>query len=320
MAKKGRAARRGAAAAEETQGRQAGSGAADAARGAGKTGPVAGVYNIDTGDCELVPDQDNSTGWLLRINGVMSSHIDLADPLFLDFEYMRWIAALVESRWPTAASPRLRALHLGGGACSLARYVHAAYPEARQVVVELDGKLAEYVRGWFDLPKAPLLRLRVGEAREVTESLTPETRDLIIRDVFAGSQTPRPLTTAEFVGHAKRLLGPGGVYVVNSGDAPALTNAREDAAAIAGAFRHTVIIADPAMLKGRRYGNMIIAGSDEPLGGDPGLARRLLGGGVPAHLWDDARVRSFAAGAAVRHDAAPASLENPAQPESPAHP
>ena len=38
--------------------------------------------------------------------------------------------------------------------------------------MELDGKLADYVRGWFDLPKAPLLRLRVGEAREVTESLT----------------------------------------------------------------------------------------------------------------------------------------------------
>ena len=66
-------------------------------------GPVAGVYYIDTGDCELIPDQDNSNGWLLKINGVMSSHIDLADPLFLDFEYMRWIAALVESRWPPGA-------------------------------------------------------------------------------------------------------------------------------------------------------------------------------------------------------------------------
>ena len=103
--------------------------------------------------------------------------------------------------------------------------------------------------------------------------------------------------------HAKRLLVPGGVYVVNSGDAPALSNAREDAATIAAAFKHTVIIADPAMLKGRRYGNMIIAGSDAPFDDDPGLARRLLGGAVPAHLWDDPKVRAFAAGAAVRHDA-----------------
>src|SRR6476469_3713879 len=82
-------------------------------------GPVEGVYYIDTGDCELIADQDNSTGWLLKINGVMSSHIDLADPLFLDFEYMRWMAALIESRWPREPGPRLRARHLGGGARSL---------------------------------------------------------------------------------------------------------------------------------------------------------------------------------------------------------
>ena len=305
MAKRGRG--RGAGTAEP--------GVVEIPKGSRPAGPVAGVYYIDTGDCELIPDQDNSTGWLLRINGVMSSHIDLADPLFLDFEYMRWIAALVESRWPRESRPKLRALHLGGGACSLARYFHAAYPDARQVVVELDGKLADYVRGWFDLPKAPLLRLRVGEAREVTESLTPQTRDLIIRDVFAGSLTPRPLTTREFTEHAKRVLAPDGVYVVNSGDAPDLKNAREDAATIADAFAHTVIIADPAMLKGRRYGNMIMAGSDRPFDDDPGLARRLLGGAVPAHIWNDDKVRAFAAGAPVRHDPAEtAPVEPPAEP------
>ena len=56
------------------------------------------------------------------------------------------------------------------------------------------------------------------------------------------------------------------------------------------------------MLKGRRYGNVIIAGSDAPFGEDPGLARELLGGGVPAHLWQDARVRTFAAGAQILTD------------------
>lgn len=287
-------------------GRRPTAGVVEVPRGTRPDGPVEGVYYIDTGDCELIADQDNSSGWLLKINGVMSSHIDLADPLFLDFEYMRWMAALIESRWPPSKAmsggPKLRGLHLGGGACSLARYFHAAYPDARQVVVELDGKLAEYVRGWFDLPKAPLLRLRVGEAREVTETLTADTRDVIIRDVFAGALTPRSLTTAEFTRHVKRVLAPGGMYVVNSGDAPDLKNAREDAATIAASFKHTVIIADPAMLKGRRYGNMVMAGSDTPFGDDPKLHRRLLGGAVPAHLWDDDQVRAFAAGSPVRHD------------------
>ncbi len=286
----------------------------EAPASANAAGPVEGIYYIDTGDCELLQDPDNSNGWLLKVNGVMSSHIDLADPLFLDFEYMRWIAALVESRWPQLDKPKLRALHLGGGACSMARYVHAAYPDARQVVVELDGKLAGYVRDWFELPKAPLLRIRVGEARQVTESLTPETRDLIIRDVFSGAFTPRALTTREFVEHADRVLAPGGVYVVNSGDSPDLKSAREDAATIADVFEHTVIIADPAMLKGRRYGNIIIAGSHQPLPDDPALVRTLLGGAVPAHLWQDHQVRAFAVGAKVRHD--PQLPEDPAAGEA----
>ncbi|WP_066287442.1 spermidine synthase [Arthrobacter sp. B6] len=302
-------AKRGKSGSRNTQ--RPAAGVIEVPKGTRLDGPVEGVYYIDTGDCELIADQDNSNGWLLKINGVMSSHIDLADPLFLDFEYMRWMAALIESRWPPTSGKggskdsgphRLRGLHLGGGACSLARYFHAAYPDARQVVVELDGKLAEYVRGWFDLPKAPLLRIRVGEAREVTETLTPDTRDFIIRDVFAGSLTPRALTTAEFNAHIRRVLAPGGIYVANSGDAPDLKNAREDAATIAAAFEHTVIIADPAMLKGRRYGNMVMAGSDTPFDGDPQLARRLLGGAVPAHIWNDTQVRAFAAGSLVRHD------------------
>ncbi|RJT79998.1 spermidine synthase [Arthrobacter cheniae] len=262
--------------------------------------PEIGEFPIDTGTCELEPDPYNADGWVLRINGVPSSHIDLADPLHLDFEYMRWIASLVDSRW--SSTERLRALHLGGGACSLARRFAASHPQARQVVVELDGRLADLVREWFDLPRAPLVRIRVGEARAVTESLSENSRDLVIRDVFAGAVTPEPLITREFTRAAKRVLAADGVYVVNCGDSPNLAMAKREAATIGAEFEHTVIIADPAMLKGRRYGNVIIAGSDAPLGGDPGLVRGLLGGGVPAHLWQDARVRAFAAGAQVLAD------------------
>ncbi|GAB3271423.1 spermidine synthase [Arthrobacter pigmenti] len=262
--------------------------------------PADGSYQIDTGTAELISDDERPDSWLLKVNGVQSSHVDLTDPLRLDFEYMRWMAALIESHWNTEA--KLRALHLGGGACSMARYLAAAYANARQVVVEIDGRLAELVRAWFNIPRAPLVKIRVGEAREVLESLTDESRNLIIRDVFAGPYTPDELTTAEFTEHAKRVLTTGGIYMVNCGDAPNLTRAKQEMATIGSIFPHTVIVADPPMLKGRRYGNVIIAGSDVPIGDDPRLARQLLGGGVPAQLWDDARVRQFSAGASVLHD------------------
>ena len=78
----------------------------------GESGPVAGTFPIDTGTCELVRDQYSDDSWIIQINGVPSSHVNVADPTVLDFEYMRWIAHLVDSERDKAE--RLRVLHLGG--------------------------------------------------------------------------------------------------------------------------------------------------------------------------------------------------------------
>ncbi|OMH32330.1 spermidine synthase [Tersicoccus sp. Bi-70] len=263
-------------------------------------GPVAGVYPIDTGTAELAPDPYRDGAWQLLVNGVLSSHWVPDDPAALDFEYMRWIAALLRDRFDDDAA--LRVLHLGGAGCSLARWAHAVYPASRQVAVEIDAALAALVRDRFDLPRAPMLRLRVGEARGVTESLTPGTRDVVIRDVFAGAVTPEPLTTLEFTRAVDRLLDTRGVYVANCGDRPDLTLARGEAATIAAVFEHTVAIADPPMFKGRRWGNIILAGSHTPLEPSPALRRTLLTDAVPAQVWDDAQVRRFAAGSRPRVD------------------
>ncbi|MFI7579376.1 fused MFS/spermidine synthase [Kocuria kalidii] len=271
-------------------------------------GPVAGSYEISTGTAELVPDAYAPGSWVLHVNGVPSSHVDPEHPERLDFEYMRWIAAVVDAHVGAHLdADRLRILHLGGGACSLARYLAHTRPTARQVVVELDARLAELVREWFDLPRAPLLRIRVGEARAVTESLSPATRDVVVRDVFAGAVTPEPLTTVGFARHVERVLAPGGLYVLNCGDTRDLAGARAELAALSEVFEHVAAVADPAMLKGRRYGNIVLAASSAPLppAGSPGaaaLARELLGGAVPAQYKDAAWARSFTAGAAPRRD------------------
>lgn len=272
---------------------------------------VEGTYPIDTGIAELIEDDYTPGGWVLEINGMESSHIVLGQPRELDFEYMRWLAAVIESFVDAHLDPaKLRITHLGGGACSMARYLADVYPASHNTVVELDGKLAAYVREWFDLPKAPTLKIRVGEARAVTEGFASASRDIIIRDVFAGYITPEPLTTLEFTQLAERSLTAGGLYIINCGDDRSLAGARAEAAAMARVFEHTCIVADPAMLKGRRKGNVIIAGSHAPLpvAGDlatAAITKRLLGGGVPAQYKDDAWVRDFARSAAPRRDAQP---------------
>ncbi len=42
-----------------------------------------------TGTVELVRGRDDPTGVTVVLNGVPSSHLDLADPTRLDFEYMQ---------------------------------------------------------------------------------------------------------------------------------------------------------------------------------------------------------------------------------------
>lgn len=271
-------------------------------------GPVEGVYEISTGTAELIEDDYTPNGWVLEINGMESSHIVLGDPRALDFEYMRWLAAVIEPHVDAHLDPaKLRITHLGGGACSMARYLADVYPSSRNTVVELDAKLADYVREWFELPKAPLVKIRVGEARAVTATLAPASRDIIIRDVFSGYITPAPLTTLEFTEMAAKTLDTGGLYIINCGDNRDLAGARAEAAAISQVFKHTAAVADPAMLKGRRRGNIIIAGSHSPLPLEgeavtAAISKRLLGGGVPAQYKDDAWVRDFARPASPRRD------------------
>ncbi|WP_258133576.1 MULTISPECIES: spermidine synthase [unclassified Arthrobacter] len=261
-----------------------------------------GSYEIDTGLAEIEPDPYGANRFILKVNGVPSSHIDLDDPGYLDFEYMRWMEPVFTFGFPAeqfdGRARKLRVLHLGGGGCSMARWVAAAYENARQVVVELDAKLAELVRTRFEVPRAPLVRLRVGDAGQVLPTLSDDSRDVIIRDVFAGSTTPRELTTIGYAKQAQRVLDQGGVYLLNCGDSADLAGARAEAATLLSVFAHVAMIADPPMFKGRRYGNIVFLASDEPLALGASFEKNLRTAPLPAQLVSGPAVARFAAGAA----------------------
>jgi spermidine synthase len=250
-----------------------------------------GTWPTDTGEVRLEADPYSPGSWTLFVNGVPSSHVDPEHPERLDFEYMRWMACVIRARF--GQDQRVRALHLGGGACSMARWLHWAYPDSRQVVVELDARLTVLVREWFDLPSAPLLRIRPGDAGEVLPTLTENTRDIIIRDVFAGDATPESLTTEAFHEQAARVLAPDGLYLLNVGDRPNRANLRREARILRGIFPQVAAIADPAMLKGRRRGNVVLAASPVELPLDAGLKRDLLADALPAFVWDEKELTRF---------------------------
>lgn len=253
--------------------------------------PSAGSFEISTGTAELT--RDGVGGWLLTVNGAQSSHVDPFDPANLEFEYMRQMAAAIADAHPDTDTG-LRVLHLGAAACALPRYLAHRYPKSRHVAVEIDAELARLAREWFDLPRAPRLRIRVGDAREVTEALTEGTRDIVIRDAFAEAVTPAHLMTAEFTRGVARLLAPGGLYLANCGDRRDLASVRSEVATIAEVFGNVALISDPSMLKGRRSGNVVVVAGDGPLPQSPELARILRSDPEPSRLLTGDEAVAFA--------------------------
>lgn len=247
---------------------------------------------------------DDPDAVTLLVNGVPSSHLDLADPERLDFEYMQQMAAVL-GHLPPADGP-FRAVHLGAAGCAMARWAHARFPGARQIAVDLDPVLVALVRDWFDLPRSPALRLRAGEARAELGTLPDGSADAVVRDVFAGDRTPPHVTTEEFAADVARVLRPGGVYLANCADRPPLALARAEAATLGAVFRHVGVVAEPAVLRGRRYGNLVLVGTDDPaVLDDAALARDLRSLPVPARLLVGEELAAFVGRAAPLRDAAP---------------
>ena len=164
------------------------------------------------GRAELLRDADRRAAWMLLVDGVPQSHVDLDDPGYLDFEYVRRLGHVIDTAAP-AAQP-LRVLHLGAGALTLARYVTATRPGSTQLAVEVDAALVDLVRRRLPLRG---VRVRIGDARAVLERLRAGSFDVVIADVFAGGRTPAHLTSVEFMTAVRRALRPGGVYARQCG-------------------------------------------------------------------------------------------------------
>ncbi|HEV7900177.1 MAG TPA: fused MFS/spermidine synthase [Planosporangium sp.] len=231
---------------------------------ASRRGPASIVEPVDLGTAALVPDRDRPEGWTLLVDGVAQSHVDLGDPTYLEFEYMRKLASVADAAAPPG-SP-LRVLHLGGGALALPRYVEATRPRSRQRVVERDAALIALVRRVLPLPRGADLRVRVADARAAVESTRDAAFDLIIADVYRGAQMPRTVSSVEFAAQVARILRPGGLYAVNVADMPPLAFSRIQAATLRAAFADVCVMAEAGTLRGRRYGNVVLAAAARPDG------------------------------------------------------
>ena len=285
------------------------------------TTPEAGIPGAGTsgtgGTVELLNDVERPEAWTLLIDGILQSEVDLGDPRHLEIEYMQRLGHLADLAAP--AGMPLDVLHLGGGALTLARYVEATRPGSRQLAVESNATVAALVSGRLPVAQPGRARHRrpepgearpgtgeigvlVADARAALQRLPAGSFDVLVVDVFAGAQTPAHLTSVEFTVAAARVLRPSGIYAVNVGDGPPLAHARGRLAAVRSVFAHVCVLVEPAVLRGRRFGNLVVVASDRELPVSR-LIRRIAADPFPARLVEGAALDRFIAGCAPIVDA-----------------
>lgn len=265
---------------------------------------------VDHGTAKLMPDVDRERAWLLTVDGAPQSYVDLDEPEHLEFEYARRLGHVLD----LLAEPGrpLEALHLGGGALTLPRYLATTRPGSRQHVVEADAGLLTLVAEHLPLPADADVTLHAADARAWLEAAPDASADVLIADVFGGSRVPAHLTSVAYVHQAARVLRPGGVYLVNLPDSAPFAFLRSQLATLATQFGELVLIAEPAVLRGRRFGNAVVAASHHPLD-TARLSRATASDAFPARVEHGAALRDFTGGAhPVRDEDAVPSPEPPA--------
>ena len=252
----------------------------------------------------------------LLVDGTPQSHVNLRDPSEVFFEYVRRIAHAIDL-FRTPGQP-ISALHLGGGAFTLPRYVEATRPGSRQQIIELESALVDLVREAAPLPKRASIRVRHGDAREVLGKLPQGMHcaiDLVIVDIFAGARTPAHVSSTEFYEMIAPLLAPGGLVVVNTTDGSGQAFTRSQVATLASVFGTVAAVGEPQTLKGRRFGNVVLLASNSDVDHELEWLPRLLAGGPhPARMLVGRELEEWLRGARAVTDAdAVPSPEPPAE-------
>jgi spermidine synthase len=236
---------------------------------------------------ELLQDAERPGGWWLVVGGSEQSFVDLDDPSHLEFEYVQMMGYVIETVFPDDTP--LRALHLGGGLCTVPRWVADRYPGSTQRVVEADEEVAKIATSLRPMPR---LDLAIGDAREALASVKRSSLDLLVSDVYVGPETVMSVYPQPALELAKRAIRSDGLYLCNISDAAPFSLARTVAGMLRDLYDAVAVQAEPGVLRGRRSGNFVLAATDAYLDTEE-LGRRAAMGAVKVRLIADDDLDAF---------------------------
>ena len=245
----------------------------------------------------VLTDPARASGRTLVLDTLHHSYIDLDDPAHLEFAYARRFADVLAEQ-PAGA---LDVLHIGGGGFSIPRHLAAVRPGSHSTVLEVDPQIPVIGRERLGLVTGPDLVVEVGDARTAITEQPGAAYDVVVGDAFGSLAVPWHLTTAEMVEQVRRVLRPGGVYLLNVIDFPPLAFARAETATVLDAFADVALMAVPGTLAGNGGGNLVLVASDRALPVDA-LLERARARGEPASVIGRTEVERFAGDAQVLTD------------------
>jgi spermidine synthase len=247
----------------------------------------------------VVADPARDTGRVLMLDTLQHSYVDLDDPTYLEFEYVRAVAAVTDAAAPEGAP--LSALHVGGGGLTVPRYLAAVRPGTDSLVIEVDPGVVEIDREQLELETSDRLRVRVADGRVGLAEESPGRRDLVVGDAFGGLSVPWQLTTREALELVDAALTDEGVYAVNLIDHPPLEFVRAELATMRAVFPHVLLLARAPVLAGEDGGNLVAVASRSPLP-TAEIVATLADHGLAWHLAEGAELDAFVGDAQVLTD------------------
>lgn len=258
------------------------------------------VLRPGDGGVVLVTDRASPHAYTLRIGRTDQSYVDLDDPLRLEFDYVQRIADAIDAHAEPGA--RLSVVHVGGAAMTLARYVAATRPQSAQIVLEPDLSLTQFVREHLPLPRRSGIKVRGVDGRTGVADLRDAYADIVVVDAFDGPRVPADLTTVEFLADVRRILTAAGTVMLNVTDRAPFPYARRVVAGVLATFSQVSMCAEPATLKGRRFGNVLVLGSQAALP-HVELARKAAGSAFPYRVVHGDRLTQLIGGGVPLTDA-----------------
>lgn len=212
--------------------------------------------------CAIVEeDPANPSGRTLILDRLHNSYVDLEDPTYLEFRYIKLIADIMETE---SADGPLEVVSIGGGGFTMPGYIEHTRPGSTNTVLEIDSKLVEI--GSNDLALTDAIDVILEDARISLRDVGADSADVVIGDAYSGASVPWHLTTVEYMSEIERVLAPAGTYVMNVIDYGNLEFVRSQALTLRQVFPEVALFAPDSYLAGETGGNFILVAANDEIG------------------------------------------------------